>query len=50
MFKQFPFYPQFDEMDCGPACLQMIAKFFGREYSLEYLRKESYLTKHITIV
>lgn len=45
MFKQFPFYPQFDEMDCGPACLQMIAKFFGKEYRLDYLREQCYLTK-----
>lgn len=45
MFKSFPFYPQFDEMDCGPACLQMIASFFGKEYSLRYLREQCYLTK-----
>jgi ATP-binding cassette subfamily B protein len=45
MFKSFPFYPQFDEMDCGPACLQMIANFFGKEYSLGYLREQCYLTK-----
>ena len=24
----FPFYHQHDSMDCGPACLQMIAKFY----------------------
>lgn len=45
MFKKFPFYPQFDEMDCGPTCLRMIAKFFGKEYDLAYLRQQSYLTK-----
>lgn len=45
MFNTFPFYPQFDEMDCGPACLQMIAHHFGKEYSLGYLREQSYLTK-----
>lgn len=45
MFKSFPFHPQYDEMDCGPACLQMIANFFGNEYSLGYLREQCYLTK-----
>ena len=46
MFNQFPFYPQFDKMDCGPACLQMVAKFYGREYPLAFLREQSYLTKN----
>ena len=29
----FPFYKQFDSMDCGPTCLRMIAKHYGRNYS-----------------
>lgn len=29
----FPFYQQFDSMDCGPTCLRMIAKHYGRIYS-----------------
>ncbi len=29
----FPFYQQFDSMDCGPTCLRMIAKHYGRTYS-----------------
>lgn len=32
-------------MDCGPTCLRIIAKFFGKSYSLVYLRDRSYLTK-----
>lgn len=32
-------------MDCGPTCLRMIAKHYGRNYSLEYLRSRSYLTR-----
>ena len=27
-----------DIMDCGPACLKIIAKHFGKYYSLQYLR------------
>lgn len=44
-FIQFPFVPQLDTMDCGPACLCMVAKFFGRTYSLQYLRSKCYLTR-----
>ncbi len=29
---------QLDQMDCGPACLKMIAKYYGKYYSLPYLR------------
>lgn len=32
-------------MDCGPTSLRMIAKHYGRSYSLEYLRTRSYLTR-----
>src|SRR5574344_2346373 len=28
---------QHDSMQCGVACLQMISKYFGREYSLHFL-------------
>jgi len=29
----FPFYKQFDSMDCGPTCLRMIARHYGRNYN-----------------
>ena len=35
---RFPLYTQYDSMDCGPTCLRMIASFYGKEFSLEYLR------------
>lgn len=41
MPRRFPFYPQLEAMDCGSTCLRMIAKFYGRYYSLEYLREIS---------
>jgi ATP-binding cassette subfamily B protein len=28
----FKFYNQHDGMDCGPSCLRMIAKHYGRNY------------------
>lgn len=36
--KKFPFYKQSDAMDCGPACLKMIAAWYGHDYPLQYLR------------
>lgn len=44
--KKFRFYKQLDYMDCGPTCLRMIASFYGEEYSLDYLRANSYITKN----
>lgn len=38
MPRKFPIDRQLDIMDCGPACLKMIAKHYGRFYSLPYLR------------
>lgn len=43
MFRTFPFYQQHDAMDCGAACLKMIAKHYGRYYSMERLRGITYL-------
>jgi ATP-binding cassette subfamily B protein len=45
MIKIFHHYQQPDEMDCGPTCLRMIAKHFGRTISLEKLRKLSETTR-----
>ena len=41
----FPHYRQLDAMDCGPTCLRMIAKYYGRSYTLESLREKSFLTR-----
>ncbi len=32
-------------MDCGPTCLRMVAKYYGRNYSLEALREKSFLSR-----
>ena len=39
--KSFPLYKQLDAMDCGPTCLRMVAKHYGRSISLDYLRNKS---------
>ena len=41
----FPHYMQLDQMDCGPSCLRMIAKYYGRSFSLQYLRERCFLTR-----
>lgn len=46
MIKAFPFYTQLDAMDCGPTCLRMIARYYGKSYSLQSLRSRSYLTRN----
>lgn len=34
-----------DSQDCGPACLKIIAKYYGKYYSLQYLRDLCGITK-----
>ncbi len=43
--KSFPYYKQLDAMDCGPAALRMIAKYYGKNYSLQYLREKCYIDR-----
>ena len=35
----FPFYKQPDQMDCGPTCMRMVAKHYGRNFSVQTLRR-----------
>ncbi len=36
---------QFDQMDCGPACIRMVASVYGKDYPLSYLHSLSHLTR-----
>lgn len=36
---------QNDSYDCGAACLRMIAKYYGKNYTLASLRKSSYISR-----
>lgn len=45
MMRKFPHYHQLNMMDCGPACLRMVAQYYGRHYSLETLQKRSFITR-----
>jgi ATP-binding cassette subfamily B protein len=42
---KFHFYKQLDAMDCGPSSLRMIAKHYGRNYSVQTLRERSHITR-----
>ena len=43
--KSFPHYVQLDSMDCGPTCLRMIAKYYGRSYNQQNLREKCFITR-----
>lgn len=45
MINRFPNDLQMDMMDCGPACLKMTAKFYGKYYSLQYMRDKCGITR-----
>lgn len=42
---RYPFYKQYDSKDCGPTCVRMIAKYYGKTYQLQTLRDRSYITR-----
>lgn len=41
----FKHYHQLDSMDCGAACLRMIASYYGKEYPSSVLREYTYVVK-----
>ncbi len=42
---KFPHIKQRDQMDCGPTCLKMITKKYGKNFSLPFLRENCYISK-----
>lgn len=43
--KQFPNFKQPDSKDCGPTCLRIISKFYGKTISLQQIRQLSETTR-----
>ncbi len=43
--KPFPSFIQLGAMDCGPVCLKIICKFYGKDISIEELREKSQISK-----
>ncbi|NLN30018.1 MAG: peptidase domain-containing ABC transporter [Bacteroidales bacterium] len=41
----FPFVRQPDAMDCGPACLKMVASYYKKSFNLESIRRKCYITR-----
>lgn len=37
--RDFWFYKQLNAMDCGPTCIRMIAKYYGKNYNTDTLRQ-----------
>ena len=44
-FKSFPFYKQPDAKDCGPTCLRIISKFYGKTIPIQQVRNVSETTR-----
>ena len=42
--KKYSHFLQMEAMDCGPASLKMIAKHYGKSYSMQTLREHSFIT------
>jgi ATP-binding cassette subfamily B protein len=45
MAKKFPNYKQADNKDCGPTCLKIIAKYYGKTINIQELRDFSETTR-----
>lgn len=45
MLNKFPVVKQADAKDCGPTCLKIIAKYYGKNLSIETLRELSETTR-----
>ncbi|WP_294231742.1 cysteine peptidase family C39 domain-containing protein, partial [uncultured Chryseobacterium sp.] len=43
--KSFPFYRQPDSKDCGPTCLRIVSKHYGKSISLQQIRNLSETTR-----
>lgn len=42
---RFPFRSQTDSSDCGPACIQMVAAYYGKQISLATIKKSCHVTR-----
>lgn len=42
---KFPFSFQLGARDCGPACLKMVAEYYGQDYAIDFLRDKCHITK-----
>lgn len=45
ILNKFPHFKQNNASDCGPTCLRIIAKYYGFNYSSEFLRRLCHISK-----
>ncbi len=45
-YKKFPYFKQLESADCGPTCLRMIAKYYGKKVDIHSLRELCYINKN----
>lgn len=45
MKRRFPHFSQLEYSDCGPTCLKIILKYYGKECQLSYLRELCTVTR-----
>ncbi|TDE17061.1 hypothetical protein E0F88_03920 [Dyadobacter psychrotolerans] len=41
----FTHYHQLDQMDCGPTCLRMVAKHYGKHFTAQTLREKAQISR-----
>jgi ATP-binding cassette subfamily B protein len=44
-FNSFPFFKQLDAMDCGPASIKIISKYYGKDFSMRFLREKCNISR-----
>lgn len=42
---KFIFYKQFDQKNCGPTCLKMVARYYGKSVPIEYLNEKAHVQR-----
>src|SRR5690606_31881592 len=42
---KFPISRQPGAMDCGATCLKMISEFYGKKFSINFLKKKTHVSK-----
>ncbi len=43
--RHFPIDRQYDSMDCGPACLKMVAAYYGKSFTLDRFRQRCNISR-----
>ena len=44
--RRFKFTRQFDQMDCGPACIRMVAAHYGKDYLCVVINVLTYVNQN----